>query len=729
MGFLGTLAVAALFSAPPGADTLPAYADAATRAVVERARQRRLVQDSTLSDYAASLRYRLSFSVGKRRWARLPIAAVEEQTGRVRWRRPNDVQVAIEGRRSVARDAQLELSSVFDRPWFVARGADDSLRIVGRDFPAGGALHPLARDAEAWYHYAILDSVEVVRPAGPPLRLVRVEVTPRQGGRTLAAGRLWLDASSAEVVRFAFKYVGAVQWFAAEEPTRKDSSAVRRVNRLTNRFFGLELDLEYALQDGFWLPYRQTIAGRVRLPLGDGVVVPFEAVTRFADYEVNTGTPIAFRVPLPDSTKTDGQIRRARRDSLRAEFKRTGRRTWGGSERGWDAAGRWAGGRFEILRPSNDSLARYGAWTDTLTLAGPADDAERIRATAAELERLTARLPSDITDVPTHGFGYERSADILRFNRVQGQSVGLGYRVAAGTFANLYGTARYGFSDKRVTGRLSWVRDAPGGKLTISAYRDVLGVDPYAPGLGVANNLSASFAAHDYADYALFSGGAVTFETSIGTGLELVLRGSVERQDSVASVATARFNDWLGGSGVLGPNPGIDAGTFAGAAVGVRGSGPLRWGVTADLLAGRGEATGRLYGDARYDVGVNAGATLRVKGGIATANPFLQSAFRLGGPQTLRGLPYGDATGQAFWSAQLDVAPIPFFLRPVGFLDVGRAGLPGDLFSGQVRAAAGVGLSLYSRRFRTSVVRLDFSRPIQGGPDKWRFDLVIGGVR
>ena len=89
-----------------------------------------------------------------------------------------------------------------------------------------------------------------------------------------------------------------------------------------------------------------------------------------------------------------------------------------------------------------------------------------------------------MTGQAAHGFGYERMSDPFRYDRVQGLSLGLGYRVRAPglRFTNLYGTVRYGFSDDRVTGRLSLVRDAPGGRLTLSGYRDIVDVDPFAPG-------------------------------------------------------------------------------------------------------------------------------------------------------------------------------------------------------------------------------------------------------
>ena len=91
------------------------------------------------------IRYRLSVGVGRRRWAEVPASAVEEQVADVQWQQPNDLRVDVVGRRFRTRSRTLQLSSVWDRPWFVPRGVDDSVRIFSNDFPATGALHPLAQ--------------------------------------------------------------------------------------------------------------------------------------------------------------------------------------------------------------------------------------------------------------------------------------------------------------------------------------------------------------------------------------------------------------------------------------------------------------------------------------------------------------------------------------------------------------------------------------------------------
>ncbi|HEU4647530.1 MAG TPA: hypothetical protein VFS33_00625 [Gemmatimonadales bacterium] len=724
-----SIALLLALSTPPPPDTTLPFADAATRALVERAMARFREQDTLVSDYVARIRYRLSASLGRRRWAQIPVRAVEELAATVQWRRPNDLRVEVIGRRFARRDPNWDFSSVFDHPWFVPRGVGDSVRIVSDEFPATGALHPLAAAGPEWYRYALRDSVQVTPPRGAPVRVYDVEVVPRRTGPALIAGRMWIEATGHQVVRLTFRYVGTGLFVRPGEAGR-DSSSARRLNRLANRFVSIDADLEYALQDGkYWMPFRQSIAGRVQVPFLDGLVVPFHAVTTFSDYELNTGRPIAFTVPLPDSTLSADSLaalRRARRDSLRAQRRQTGAPET--RERAWDYAARWPGGRYELRRPPDDSLARYRGWDDSLNIETAEADQARLRPTEADLARQADSLPGELTGEQTSSFGYERLSDAFRYDRVQGYSLGLGYRlrVPGASFTSVNGTVRYGFSDERVTGRLSVIRDAPGGRIALSGYRDVTGVDPYSPGATLGNTFNAIFAVHDDADYLLATGGAASWQTSLATGLELSLRGRVEQQRSVAREATSKVNDWLGGDGLFPENPPVDEGTFAGleARVSGAGVGSTTWWIAGDGLVGAGTQTGRLYGELTQKVGARAGATLRLKSGIATSPTLSQMQFRAGGLATVRGFDYGTQRGQAFWAAQLDVTPLETSIRPVVFVDAGRAAAAEDLFSGQVLVGGGVGVSLLG-----GLMRFDLSRRLSPDVARLRFDFVITAVR
>ncbi|MDQ3208551.1 MAG: hypothetical protein M3Q37_08065, partial [Gemmatimonadota bacterium] len=268
-------------------------------------------------------------------------------------------------------------------------------------------------------------------------------------------------------------------------------------------------------------------------------------------------------------------------------------------------------------------------------------------------------------------------------------------------------------------------RDAPDGRLTLSGYRDIASVDPFGLAPGIGNTLNALFVAHDNADYALLHGGSAAYETSLATGLELAVGARVERQTSVGREAESAVNDFLGGSGLFPPDPPVDEGVFVGGQARLSGVGAFRWHATADVLGGEGIITGRLHGEVRRGFGGRRGLTVRLKGGIATSPTLRQSAFRIGGIGTVRGFDYGARQGQAFWAAQVDVAPIPGRLRPVFFVDAGQAGAVGGRFAGRVLVGAGVGLSLFG-----GLLRFDLSRAVS--PDtrgKARFDVVVQGAR
>jgi len=728
---LALLLSAAAFQTPQP-DTASPYSSPAVQQLVERAMARRRTSDSAVADYQATIHYRLSFAIARSVWTRAPATAVEEQVARVQWQRPNDLRIDVIGRRFRSRRQDVELSSVWARPWFVPRGVDDSVRIFSSRFPATGALHPLASTGPAWYRYSLTGDLAVTPAGGGTLHLYRIQVTPRRTGPALIAGQLWIDSASAQVVRMTFRYLGTALWVRPEKgPEGPDSAKARRINSMANRIVSVDADLEYGLQDGrYWMPYRQVIAGRVRVPVVSNLVVPFQATTTFEDYAINSGRPIVFELPLLEETGLSRdsvrKLRQAHIDSVRAA-RRNQLRSPPDSLRAWDYAGRWHGGRFELHRPPNATLDRYDQWPDSLSLEADPAEARRVRETEVELARLAEALPDSVTGQAVHGFGYERLSDAFRYDRVQGASFGLGYRVRAPglTFANLYGTVRYGLSDNRVTGRLTLVRDAPGGRLTVGGYRDVTGVDPFSPGHTPGHTLNALFVAHDDADYLLAEGGGASYETSIRSGLDLVASARVEHQTSVAQEATSEINDFLGGDGNLPPNPSVDEGTFGGASMQLSHAGALRWSVTADLLGNADHSTGRLFGSLRADAGDRLGATLRLKAGIATSPTLQQSQFRLGGQATVRGFDYGFRRGQSFWAAQLDVTPFRGRLRPVVFADAGQAADPSDLFSSTVLAGAGAGVSLFG-----GALRFDLSYPLT--PDiggKVRFDIVVQAPR
>jgi surface antigen Omp85-like protein len=336
--------------------------------------------------------------------------------------------------------------------------------------------------------------------------------------------------------------------------------------------------------------------------------------------------------------------------------------------------------------------------------------------------------PSDtVPDQPTAGLAFERLSDLLQYNRVQGLSSGVGYRlpIPGGAATTIYGTIRYGFSDERVTGRLSLARDSPHVSWSISGYHDIIDLDPFSPGRTISNTFNSLVAAHDNGDYALADGGSSTVELPVGESVALTVTGRLEDQHSTAQTARSAINDFLGGSGEFPPNPPIKEGVFGGVTARLSGFRGFRWNLALDVWGGEGTTTGRVYGDLRRSVGWRRAVTLRLKAGVGTEPALPQTLFRLGGIHTVRGFEYAAIRSAAFWAAQLDLAPLGGRVRPVLFIDAGQGDRASELFSSQALVGGGAGVSLFH-----GLVRLDFSWPISPDSDgKVRFDLIFQGVQ
>lgn len=713
---LRLLAVALPAAAQQPSDTL-IFDTPATRAVVERAAVRHRAQDSLVADYQATLRYRLTFSIGQRRWARIPPTAVEEQEAVVQWQRPNDLRVDFLGRRARTRSGDGTLNSSFGTPWFVPRGLGDSVRIFADDFPERAALHPLAADGAAWYRYRMGDSVSISLPSGEQLTLLMVEFVPRQVGPALIVGRMWLDGATAEVVRLAFRYVGTDLWTVPDGETRRDTTQSRRANAIINRILSISGDLEYARQDGrYWMPYRQVISGRVQVPLVSDLVFPFEAITTFSDYAINTGAVVTFTIPV-DTTRLTRAQREARRDSLQRE-RRDERnvpdpdqaRTWSGRMEG--------GGRFEMRRPPLDSMRAYSQWGDSLAFDLSAAEARRVRESLADLERLASRLPGSLTGRPGSALAVERLADLVRFNRVQGLSLGMGYQwwIPGRPFTQMVGTTRYGFSDHRLNVRLSVVHDAPGGRFTVSGFREVVGTNPLALGGELANTWRGIVSARDENDYLLATGGRASFETSLAMGTEFMVWAGYEQQDEVTRRARSAINDWLGGTGEFLPNGPVTTGGFAVAGIRLDHgfSGRTRWILATDGRAGDGRAVARGWTRLEHRFGGSTAPRVRASIGAATRATADQMGFQAGAGRTVRGHAHAAQRGQAFWSLQVDVPTGRRWFHPVFFVDAGQAGhLAGESSLGDrpVLVGAGVGFKLLG-----GLIGVDHAEPITVRP-------------
>jgi hypothetical protein len=728
------LIAALLLSTTQEPDTAT-FRDPATAELYARAQVRHIRQDALVQNYHATVRTRLEASAGRSRFARQTTLLAHESVAEISWQRPNDLQVRVLGARAVAPviriirglggdvedDAERELrrQMVMDRPWFIPRALGDSIRLMG--VPEHAALHPLADGALDFYRFAITDSVRIMVP-DRTVRAYKMRVEPKRLGPALVAGDMWIDVETADVVRFAMVFLGDFLWETPAGPTADDSSKARKENATAEKYLSVQAMVEYALVDRqYWMPYRQLLAITAEIPWFVNLAVPAMAVTTFGDYRVNDNPPIEFAVSDRDvATEDDDDLLRVRTaDGAALESDSVSRERGLREERGYVRAGEWSDGRWEMDVPPADSLESF-AWEAKLQTVEDPDEERRVRETFAELSALEEGLPQEWLGRQRFGLALEQAADVVRFNRVQGLSLGGGVRFRPGpAFSSVLLSARFGLSDLRPTGSATWRHDGPVGRFDLTGHHEMREVEPWTRGLGIGNSLNALFVGNDDADYYLGSGGGIAYTWNYGVLRNVEARAGYEYQSSV-EVATSSAIAGIWGNGTFPPNPRVADGHF------FRGSvrrndrvGFVSVDPGVEVVAG-GPGTGvRAWASVGLPFTVlGLGGSVQARVGITRGDTLPQLDFRVGGPSTVRGYDYGIRKGREFWAAQLDLAITRSrIFAPVVFFDIG------DTFASDALIGTGVGLSLLN-----GLIRFNLSKGLR--PDNsLRFDLLFRAPR
>ena len=436
---------------PSRATSQETWNDARSRALVERATERRASQlaDTALVDYKATahgyLTFLAQFGEG---FTEPPKIVRADQLGLdIYWRAPDLSKQRIIGRRDTLllptdiqyhRDHLGIIQNNF--PSIIRLGDGDEVR----DVP-----HPLSASGLAEYDFAIRDSLEI-RLGATTLHVYEVRVRPKDDKLPRAVGALYIDRDGGEVVRMALGFTRA----ALKDKTLDDVSVV----------------LENGLIEGrFWLPRRQEIEIRRTASWMD---YPARGIIRgrweVCCYQVNTGIPPSYFAGPEIVLGTPAE---------RAAYKFPG----------------------EIL----DSLP-----PDVRTVSD--EDVRRVQEEARALVRAQSlarprRLMLSATS----------ASDIVRFNRVEGLALGSGLDRRVGGGAVLDGAARYGFSDHTWKGRASvGVRGGNGASATLFAERKYADVSDEMETSRALSSIAAQEFGSDYTDPYDVRGAGVTARRS-----------------------------------------------------------------------------------------------------------------------------------------------------------------------------------------------------------------------
>ena len=459
----------------PSATAAQTWNDPRTRALVERATDRRAAQlaDTALVDYQATAHGYLTFlaQVGEGFPDPPKIVKADELALEVYWRSPDLSKQRIIGRRDTLL-LPTDINYHRDHLGIVQNNFPNIIRL-GEGDEVRDVPHPLSRRGLTQYDYAISDSLKIRLP-DRTIDVLEVRVKPKDDRAPAAVGAVYIDRDQATVVRMAFSFTRA----ALIDKQLEDVSIVLENSLIDNRF---------------WLPRRQEVEIR---RTGSWLDYPARGIIRgrweICCYQVNRGLARAqFVGPEIVQAPLSEQRRYA-----------------------------WKGRILDSLPPD------VRVATD--------EDVRRVQEKARSLVRATALARTRETSLSAHAV-----SDFARVNRVEGLALGLGLgrRFGDGFSSRLAG--RYGFSDHEAKGELlvGWQRaDASG--LTLRVFRSFRDAGDEPETSLLRNTIAAQEFGSDYTDPYDARGVSVTVDLGQRFGGHWRLTGGYEWQDSLSVNAT-----------------------------------------------------------------------------------------------------------------------------------------------------------------------------------------------
>jgi hypothetical protein len=752
-----------------------AYANDATRQLVLRARAARFATDSSLQSYEVLSYQRMSARLGMKVMGRERLVIRAEQSARVWWSRGSGVMVKLTGARVaipiVERDTEKAIEDDPAMPDIVAVPyvpGRDRLWPIGdmkMDVNGESVLHPFAEGAEAYYEYRVADSVVISMPSGPRYNLIELRITPRQQRWNAVVGSIWLDRESAQVVRSAYRFSEPLDlWIAVDAEVEKERKAGKKddddipgwLRPLLSpmRMSVTAITQEFALQNQrWWLPISQTAEGLAEL---GPIRTPVSVEERYR-YERVSGTPM----PSPlDSLRTTLAARLVLADSI---------------ERMRDSAEK---GREMEEKPARDSTGRR--WRTALDSAQGRErdecmktktgDRTRIQRTGSE--RVIVLIPCDPVrlsqspDLPAsiyessdemfgetereqlrdwaqslkaaaelHGEGggmprpiieYGLGGGLIRYNRIEGLSLGIRARQRLSPTRTAHALLRLGSADLVPGGELGIETTRALTTYDLNAYYRLSAAGDYGEPFTLGASLSALLFGRDDSFY--YRAGGVELIRAPIEGEGVLWRIFAERHGN-AKVGTHVSLAHIGG-GRFEPNIDVSPSTSYG--IGARtvrsfGLDPQGFRLLTDAraeVAGMrkgGYARGLVDATLAHPLAFETDIAITGAAGIAGArdvdgasNPGrnvvpIEKQFFVGGPRTVRGILPGSGVGEAFWLARAELAVGSIAFRPVAFFDLGWAGERRKFTTpGKPLAGTGIGLSALD-----GLIRLDVAKGIR----------------
>ena len=692
-----------------------AFKDSRARDLLLKAREARLIQDSTLTGYDASAYERVSVGMGFKRIGRDRLLMRAERATHVMWQRDKGAVVEVKGQRSAfpmiegVGDGDVNLGSGGDIPYYPGR---ETLWIgsglAKADVSEDEIIHPLAAGAEAYYTYASGDSVTFQLPGGQRIELRELLIRPRQPKWNVAVGSLWFDVSTAHLVRAVYRMaqemdIMAVAKETSEDTKNPDDDIPRWVKPMITPMKAMvsAITVEYGLHEGrFWLPRAQTIEGDAQVSF---MHIPFKLEQRFTYESVNGTEPMPDLIIAVADTARDSVSRAARRERRRSECKN-------GTE------------RIRTQYRSNETLRiRVVTPCDSVALAHSPelpksiyDDGEAVFG-SAERDALVSEaltLGAQPEFAPQHA-DISYGLPYTRFNRIEGFSTAIAADQVLGGGYSAHALFRLGAADLSPNGELSLDRTDGQRAVGVGVYRRLVASNDWGDPLGFSSSLSALFFGRDEGFYYRTWGAELKGQKDYG----LIHTWRLFAEQQFDATVKTEFS-LAHPSGVKGTLTNIDAvnGKIVGLAVGHHSSfglDPHGFRALTDIKLEGAAGTfdysrGSLQTTLSHGLGHAVDGALTLGGGTSGGHLPIQKQFFLGGVETVRGQRAGAAIGDSFWMTSVELGTGWPGFRKIVFGDLGWAGSRTNFsHPGRPLSGAGVGAS-----FMDGLIRVDVAKGI-----------------
>ena len=732
-----------------------AYRDAGARAMIARAREVRTVQDSLLQSYEAMGTLRISVGARLRAVGRDRLVWRLESARKIQWQRGVGAHVEVLGARAVAPVVSSDIMPVRDIspgplaiPYYPGRESLWPMGQVGNVMAEGGIwIHPLSAGAEAYYLYTTGDSIAYRLQDQRVIRVTEIRLSPREPRPDLVAGSFWFDAITGQLVRAIYRPsvpMDLRMTFGADT----DTTTLRWLRPLTMTV--KSVNVEFGLHEGrWWLPRRQAAEAEAqvtfaRVPTTMEQTYDYTSINALSSLApivvdstrggivVPDGGPDLADVPKADRdslARLDSAYRTARTDELRRDL-RAARRALRAKITADHCA---ANGGFRTATRGNDSIrVALRVPCDSATLVGSpalsesifeAGDDPLTEADVRMLERALG-MGSQAALSPTRPtFGY--GVDLIRYNRVEGLSVGaeLRQQFGAGFAGQLVG--RIGVADLHPRGELLLTRSDAFRTIGLGAYERLGVANDWGNPLGFGASLNALLFGRDEGLYYRSTGLELTGRGEEGSLFSWRVFGERHRLAEVEThfslphaINGLRFRD----------NIAADRADLVGAGARFHAS----YGLDPEELRALGDlrvegATGDFdFARAMLELTLsralagNVQGSLTVAAGTSAGLVPTQRLWYLGGVHTVRGQPLAAAAGDAFWIGRGEIGYAVPVVKPSIFTDLGWAGPRRDWRSpGNPISGAGIGLSILD-----GMLRLDLAKGLR--PNRGvRFDLTL----